>query len=192
MKAVVGLGNPGAEHAGTRHNTGFRVLSALVPLLPDASSSGRKKHYRYSVHLFAGEELLLVRPTTYMNRSGYAVRALVRGYPGLDLKDLLVVCDDLSLPLGRIRLRPGGSSGGHRGLESIGNMMETSDFPRLRLGIRPAQREFVPGVDYVDFVLSPFEKDEEPIAEEMVQTAARAITSWVGKGLDWTMSAYNA
>jgi PTH1 family peptidyl-tRNA hydrolase len=192
MRAVIGLGNPGAEYALSRHNIGFRVLAALNDRLLKPDYVSRRRFYRFSVHPLLNDEIALVRPTTYMNRSGFAVRAFLRLQKDLDLKDILVVCDDLSLPLGKIRLRPKGSSGGHKGLESIIQMIQTMDFPRLRLGIRPPDLEYIPGEEYADFVLSPFDVDEEPIVEEMVRTAASAALTWAANGIQRAMTLFNS
>ncbi|MHA2620544.1 MAG: aminoacyl-tRNA hydrolase [bacterium JZ-2024 1] len=192
MKAVFGLGNPGSEYENTRHNIGFRVLKALEAVLPAPERVERRRYYRSWLYRLSAQALWRVCPTTYMNRSGFAVRAFLRAHPGLGLENILVVCDDLALPLGSIRIRPKGSPGGHRGLESISNLLETTAFARLRIGIRPPHLDFVPGKDYVDFVLAPFEASEEPVVEAITETATRAVLSWATRGLQRTMSDFNA
>lgn len=192
MKVIFGLGNPGPEYRLTRHNLGFRVLDALRSYLLPPQLVQRRHYARCWLHRLPTEDLWRVRPSTFMNRSGFAVRAFLQAHPEADLDDILVVCDDLSLPLGTVRLRPKGSPGGHRGLESIVNLLKTMDFPRLRLGIRPPHLEYIAAENYSDFVLSPFEKHEEPIVEEMVQKAARVALSWATVGIQRTMSRFNS
>jgi PTH1 family peptidyl-tRNA hydrolase len=185
MKLIVGLGNPGRAYARTRHNLGFRVAERL------AESAGARFAPCEADALVAeaqveGETVLVIKPQTYMNLSGRAVGAIVRRY-AVPLDDLLVVLDDLDLRLGTIRIRRKGSSGGHRGLRSVIEALSSSDFPRLRLGIRPSG----PIGDTVRFVLSPFEPDEEPIVEEMIERAVAAARFWVREGIEKTMAVFN-
>ncbi len=184
-KLIVGLGNPGRAYARTRHNLGFRVVERLAEI---ASASFARREADALVAEAQMEEgtVLLVKPQTYMNLSGRAVGALVRRY-AVPLGNMLVVLDDLDLPLGTIRIRRKGSAGGHRGLQSVIEELSSSDFPRLRLGIRPS----VPIEDTVRFVLSPFEPDEELIVEKMLERAVAAAQLWVREGIEKAMAMFN-
>ncbi len=187
MKLIVGLGNPGPAYRRTRHNLGFRVVDRLAEDVGSACE-------RHEADALVGEAsvegipLLLAKPQTYMNHSGRAVEALVRRY-GVLPEDLLVILDDLALPLGTIRIRPRGSAGGHRGLHSVIEALSTEAFPRLRLGIRPLGASDI--ADVVAFVLSPFEPEEEPLVEEMIHRAVAAAKMWVCAGMEKTMAQFN-
>ena len=134
--------------------------------------------------------VVLARPQTYMNRSGWSVRCLVDLH-GVAPGDLLIVYDDIALPLGRLRARARGSAGGHRGMESILESLRTEEVPRLRLGVAPAEGE-APGGDLADFVLSPFSAEESAAAEELVGRAADAVVLWLAEGVEPAMNRYNA
>ncbi|HXF06858.1 MAG TPA: aminoacyl-tRNA hydrolase [Blastocatellia bacterium] len=186
MKAIVGLGNPGPDYARTRHNLGFLVVDALA-------EGARISLDRIECDAFVGRggvadvAVLLAKPRTFMNRSGDAVACLVSTY-ALEPADVLVVVDDLALPLGTIRLRRRGRSGGHNGLKSIIEALGTTDFPRLRLGIKPE----CPIEDTVAFVLSEFEEHEWPLVEAMIARAIEAITVFLREGIDAAMSRFNS
>ncbi|MFP4229150.1 MAG: aminoacyl-tRNA hydrolase [Salinivenus sp.] len=184
LRLVVGLGNPGSEYANTRHNVGFRVADALAERL-DASF----RHVK-SVMLARGEyknrELTIAKPLTYMNRSGNAVAGLCREHD-VSPAEMVVVVDDLHLPVGTIRLRPNGSSGGHNGLAHVAERLGTPDFPRLRVGIGS---DFADG-EQVDYVLSPFTRQQEPDVEAAVADAVAAILTAVRNDLDAAMNQYN-
>jgi len=186
MKAIVGLGNPGPAYARTRHNLGFRVVDRLAETL-GATVARREAQALIGMARAEGVSLLLVKPQTYMNLSGRAVREVVRRY-AIPVDELLVVLDDLDLPLGTIRLRRKGSAGGHRGLQSVIDALSRSDVPRLRLGIRPS----APIEDTVAFVLSPFEPEEEPIVEAMIERAVAAARLWAHEGIEKAMAEFNA
>ena len=193
VKLVVGLGNPGEWYAQTRHNLGWRVIDELARgwsfeceevrcgglLLVEgvASQDGPRR---------IGDSVELFKPLTYMNESGRAVADLT-DESGVAFEDVLVVLDDLNLPLGTLRMRAGGSAGGHRGLESVMLHMGTDQFPRLRLGIGPAPAARTGR----DFVLSPFDQEDLPLVERMIGQAARAAECWVKEGLEAAMSRYN-
>ncbi len=183
-RLIIGLGNPGSEYAHTRHNIGFRVADALADRL-DASF----RHVK-SVMLARGtykeQDLGIAKPLTYMNRSGNAVAGLCREHD-LSPDEILVVVDDLNLPVGTLRLRPGGSSGGHNGLSHVADRLGTTDFPRLRVGIGS---DFASG-EQVDYVLSPFTAQQEPKVEEAVLDAVAAILTAVREDLDAAMNQYN-
>ena len=199
MRLVVGLGNPGKEYAGTRHNIGFEVvdhLAARLGFTGSASEFDRQARSKFdglaldgAVYLpgGGGGKVLLLKPATYMNLSGRSVQAAMAFYQ-LAPADVLVVLDDLALPAGKIRLRPGGSDGGHNGLKDIQRALGTSQYPRLRLGI-DAPPQFVPGRDYV---LGRFSEAQREPVRQSIARACDAIVTWVDKGLERAMSAFNA
>jgi len=179
----VGLGNPGREYSHNRHNVGFQCVQA-VARRHSLAFSERRARARVARGKIEGQEVALARPQTFMNRSGQAVAGLVRAL-GLELQDLLVVYDDLDLPLGEIRLRPSGSPGGHHGLESIAALLGTA-FPRLRVGIgRPGDG------DVVSYVLGDFSPDEEKVLEETVPLVSQAIECYLKEGLEAAMNQFN-
>jgi PTH1 family peptidyl-tRNA hydrolase len=189
MIAVIGLGNPGHDYEWTRHNVGFMVADALSEVLRAEFEEG-KGDYLVAATEFDGTPILVVKPLTYMNNSGFAVADLVERYD-LDPKDILVVCDDFNLPLGKIRLRPKGSDGGHNGLYSIIYQLQTEEFPRVRCGIGVAE---VPGqhFDATSFVLSVFDQPEREIVRKMVEDARDAALCFCTEGIDAAMSRWNA
>ena len=184
MKIIVGLGNPGPEYKNTRHNIGYMVLEELAIRHPVEKQDAKFDALIGQIRM-GGEKVLLVKPLTYMNLSGRAVQPLVHWHK-LDLKDLIVVYDDMDLPLGRLRIRAGGGSGGHKGIKSIIERLSTPDFARIRLGIgRAAER------DAVDWVLGRFGPDEKDEAQCAVKRAADALEKWVTAGLESTMNTFN-
>lgn len=185
MKLVVGLGNPGKKYEGTRHNLGYAVLAELARRL-QVSSFKSKFDGELVETFFDGEKLLLLSPVTYMNNSGTSVRA-ARDFYGLSNEDLLVICDDLSLAVGKLRLRAGGSSGGQKGLEDIIRKLGSDDFPRLRIGIGSAP----PGWDAANYVLARFTSDELTVIEQTVAKAADAAACWIREGLAACMNRFN-
>ena len=181
---VVGLGNPGAEYRDTRHNVGFLVVEELARRW-GVSPRGAECNAR----LAARDGALLALPQTYMNRSGYAVRCLVERH-GIEPERVLVVLDEVALPLGKLRMRAGGSPGGHRGLESILESLQTDRVPRLRLGVRAGEAP-PNGEELVEFVLTPFAPEEREPVETMISRAADAAAHWVLEGVEATASRYN-
>ena len=185
MKLVVGLGNPGPRYANNRHNVGFQCVRRI------AVQYGSSRHKLISNALVTpvqirGIKVALARPLAFMNRSGRAVASLSRRY-AVALADLLVVYDDLDLPLGRIRLREGGGAGGHKGMLSIIDSLGGDSFPRLRIGIgRPAEDE--PS----DYVLSDFAPDEVSTVEATYELAIAAVESFVTGGIVVAMNTFNA
>lgn len=187
-RLVLGLGNPGPKYADTRHNLGFRVVDALAGRLGIAVDRTECNALIGGRRIGDAGEVLLAKPLTYMNRSGHAARCLVERR-GLEPPAVLVVYDEVSLPLGRLRLRPSGSPGGHRGMESVIASLRTEDVARLRLGIGPEGG--VPGEEMLDFVLEPFARDEREAAAEMVERAADACRVWIEQGGQAAMNRFN-
>lgn len=183
-RLIVGLGNPGRDYKGTRHNLGFDVVACLA-------KRWRIKLGRLHCNSLVGESkgIQLVAPQTYMNRSGYAVRCLVEG-DAVRPADILVVYDDTNLALGRLRLRSSGGPGGHRGMESIIQNLQTEAIPRLRIGVAPEGSE-MSGTDLVEFVLAAFSAAEEEMVKELIEKAADACESWLREGSEATMNRFN-
>ncbi len=181
----MGLGNPGAEYTNTRHNVGFRVVAALAEGLGTELVAGRGD-FVTGRGAFAGEEVRFVLPLTYMNASGRAVRQALDAMDA-DLADLLVICDDVHLPLGHLRLRRSGGDGGHNGLASIIESLGENSFARLRVGVDASPES----QDQADYVLEPFGEDELGTAEEMIKDAASAVVLVVREGLDAAMNQIN-
>lgn len=181
----MGLGNPEDRYFGTRHNVGFDVLDVVAYRLGASFSAGKGEFY-FAKTKHRAEDVLLQKPTTYMNLSGRAVVAAMQFYK-ISILDTLVICDDLNLALGAVRLRPSGSDGGHNGLKSI--ILETghSDFPRLRFGIG---NNFHKG-DQAGFVLSKFRSDEIPTVTDALQHSADAALSFIEHGISITMTKFN-
>ena len=186
MKIIVGLGNPGFSYRRTRHNLGFMVARALAERRGFRFRRGKFRS-SYAEGTMGKEQVALVRPMTFMNESGIAVAGSARHYDSA-AEDILVVCDDVDLDLGRLRLRRAGSAGGHRGLRSIINRLGTEKFPRLRLGIgRPS-----PDMDVMSYVLGVFRRGEWPVVHEMIDRAMQAIETWVYYGVDEAMNRFNS
>jgi PTH1 family peptidyl-tRNA hydrolase len=186
MKVVVGLGNPGKKYEDTRHNVGFRVAAELARR--HGAGTPRAKFQSEVVEgAFEQEKLLLMCPITYMNRSGASVLA-ARDFFKLDLSDLLVVCDDFSLPLAKIRIRAKGSSGGQKGLEDVIRRLGSNEFSRLRIGIGSPPEQW----DVADYVLSKFTTEERDEVDTAIQRAADAAEEWMREGIDKCMNHYNA
>jgi peptidyl-tRNA hydrolase, PTH1 family len=185
VKLVVGLGNPGRRYQGTRHNVGFAVLAELARRhgLGRPKSSFRGEVVEADL---AGTRALLLGPMTYMNNSGTSVQAAAGFYkvPG---EDLLVVCDDLNLPLGKLRVRIKGSSGGQKGLEDIIQRLATEDFPRLRIGIGSPPE----GWDATAYVLGRLTAEEKNEIDHAVLRAADAVVVWAREGIECCMNQYN-
>ncbi|CUT03387.1 aminoacyl-tRNA hydrolase [Candidatus Kryptobacter tengchongensis] len=185
MIAIFGLGNPGREYEMTRHNVGFMVVDEIAKKLEIDFKPG-KGDYLISPGKYKGSEFLLVKPLTYMNNSGIAVKDVVERFK-LDLKDVFVICDDLNLPLGVIRLRQKGSDGGHNGLYSVIYHLKTTDFPRLRCGIGNPEKMR----NMVDFVLSRFDDDEIDKLNEMIGQAVEATFCFISDGILTAMNRFN-
>lgn len=185
-KLVVGLGNPGTQYENTRHNIGFDCLQKLhqsIGSLP-VQSKFESKMVKGSLE---SQEVVLAWPLTYMNCSGRAVGQIARYYK-IPSESILVVCDDLSLPLGKLRMRKSGSSGGQKGLEDVLKALGTQDVPRLRIGIDPTPENR----QTVDYVLSKFSKKEREVVDESLGRALEAIQCWLKDGIDMAMNRFNA
>lgn len=184
-RLIIGLGNPGPDYENTRHNAGFMVVDRIAEQVgialrrEEAASILGEGRWR-------GRPIALAKPLTFMNRSGQAFQALRRRY-GLTPADILVIYDDIALPLGSIRLRERGSAGGHNGIQSIIDHLNSTDFPRLRVGIGDS---FSRG-GQVSFVLEPFRDEERPGAEESIATATEAALTFVRDGMLTAMNLYN-
>jgi len=185
IKFVVGLGNPGRRYHRTRHNVGFMVLKELRRRW-EFGRARSKFHARLWSGRIGPQGVALVAPQTYMNASGRAV-AEVMGFYRLPPALLLVVLDDLALPLGCIRARAGGSAGGHKGLTDVLDAVGTRQLPRLRVGIGSPP----PGTDAVEYVLSPFGKAEQEVIAKGIVRAADAVADWVTRGMTYVMNHYN-
>jgi PTH1 family peptidyl-tRNA hydrolase len=187
---VLGLGNPGAEYATTRHNVGFRVVEELARRRALALDR-LECNARVAMEVSDGgpPALLLAQPQTYMNRSGYAARCLLEVHR-LEPAAVLVVYDEINLPLGKLRLRRAGSPAGHRGMESVIENLRTDQIARLRLGVAPEDGPPA-GEDLAGFVLSPFAPEEAETASAMVARAADACETWLAAGAEAAMNRYN-
>jgi PTH1 family peptidyl-tRNA hydrolase len=186
MKVICGLGNPGERYRLTRHNVGFRVVDLLADRW-GLTGEGRVRDGAALLEARRPEPIgrvLLVKPLKYMNLSGGPLRAALRQTEVDVGNDLLVVADDIDLPLGRVRLRRSGSAGGHNGLRSIITTFGTDEFHRLRIGVGRAG-------EAVDHVLATFRPDERELADEMVQLGADAAEAWLGDGIDEAMNTFN-
>lgn len=185
MKLIVGLGNPGSQYAHTRHNVGAMAIDRLAQRhdLPPGKS---KFHSNLRDARIADHRCLLLQPMTYMNRSGRAVAQAMRFYK-LRPHDILILVDDVSLPLGRLRLRPAGSPGGHNGLADIQQHLATKDYPRLRIGIDSPQRQ-----PQRDYVLEPFSPQQRQTLDPTLDTVCDCVEAWLALGLEKAMSRFNA
>ena len=185
MKLIVGLGNPGRKYRGTRHNVGASVLAEIARTCGDGKAKS-KFHAMVVEAELGGQRALLVTPTTYMNNSGACVQEAKRFFK-IPNENLLIVCDDLNLPVAKLRLRPDGSAGGQKGLEDIIRRLGTEDFTRLRIGIGTPPE----GLEWADYVLSKFTKQEAPEIEEAIREAAGAVAVWAREGTEVCMNQYN-
>ncbi|HEX8339332.1 MAG TPA: aminoacyl-tRNA hydrolase [Tepidisphaeraceae bacterium] len=196
MKLIVGLGNPGKEYVGTRHNVGFDAIDRFAERMGWVSAGGfdRVAKTKFDALSYNGvlntaggdEKILLLKPTTYMNLSGRPVQAACAFY-GLTPADVLIVLDDLALPCGKLRLRAGGSSGGHNGLRDIEKMLATQAYPRLRIGIDAPP----PRIAGRDYVLGRWSDEQKKFLPSALDRAAGAIATWADAGIEKAMSLFN-
>lgn len=183
---MLALGNPGPEYAATRHNAGFLAGDALVARwrLPKFKRIGPALVSDGDV---AGEHVFVVKPQTYMNRSGIAARPLL-GRDDFDVaRDLLVLVDEFALPVGTFRIRPHGSAGGHNGLKSIEATLRSREYPRLRIGVGPLPE----GADWADYVLAPFEPDERETLDATLPRIVDCVACWMEEGIEAAMNRFN-
>ncbi len=183
---VVGLGNPGDKYEGTRHNVGFQVIDALAERA-DVPVQRLKHRALTNPAVLGGQKVLLLKPVTYMNLSGEAVADAAR-FHKIAPDHILVVCDDVSLPLGKLRIRRGGSAGGHNGLKNIIQHLSTDQFPRVKLGVGAKPH---PDYDMADWVLSRFAGQDRAAMDEAVRRAADAVESVLRDGPDRAMASFN-
>lgn len=185
MKVIVGLGNPGTKYAGTRHNIGFDTVTALAD-----KYSIKLKDKRFNGLIgegfIEGEKVMLVQPQTYMNLSGECV-GLIAGFYKLDAEDIIVICDDINLDTGRLRIRAKGSAGGHNGLKNIIAHLGTEAFPRIRIGVG----EKTEGWDLADYVLARFSGEDEATMRKAIKNAVGAVETWISYDIGKAMNLYN-
>ncbi len=184
MKLIVGLGNPGNEYVKTRHNAGFLLIDRLCEKL-GLTLDKNKCRALYGIYRHNGEKIIIAKPLTFMNLSGNAVSSLMHFY-GIGPEDLIVVHDDLDLPLGKLRLRSQGSSGGQKGMASIINALGTSKINRMRIGISNDKN-----IDTKDYVLGRFSKEDEAVLNEVLDKGADAMIYAFDHDYDLVMSKYN-
>ena len=190
-RLIVGLGNPGAKYDRTRHNIGFEVIDALAKSYPDVSLVENKRFQGIAGEFrSAGERTILLKPTTFMNISGQAVRAVLDWYK-LDPASVLVVYDDMDLPTGKLRLRLSGGAGGHNGMKSIIAHLGTQEFPRLRIGIGSTDKSGDKDSAVVSHVLGRFAPEDRKIVDAVIPMAVEAIDFSLRKGVERSMSLYN-
>ena len=185
MKLICGLGNVGKEYVYTRHNVGFRVAESIAEKIGCVFKSG-KGDYDFAKSTYEENEVLIIKPTTYMNLSGRALRHAMAFYK-ISILDILVICDDFAIPLGAIRLRAEGSDGGQNGLKNIIQELGRNDFARLRLGI--GDPKFKGSAS--DFVLSNFRPEEKEVVEETITQCREAALFFIKKGINQTISKFN-
>lgn len=189
---IVGLGNPGAKYDKTRHNIGFDLVDALAKRWGISFSDHRKfQGYFGEGFAYPGQKVRLLKPLTYMNRSGQSIRAVVDWYK-LPPESVLVVYDEMDLPLGRLRMRLSGSAGGHNGMKSAIAHLGTQNFPRLRLGIGKPKTPETPEKKTISHVLGRFSDDEAPLVAEVLYLAVDAVELSLKQGVEKAMSLYNS
>jgi PTH1 family peptidyl-tRNA hydrolase len=183
---IVGLGNPGSEYASHRHNVGFQIVEALADAHGLSFARHKKAKARVAEGRIGEQPVLLAKPQTFMNLSGKTVLRLSREHE-IPPERILIVCDDLDLPLGRLRMRPRGGSGGHKGLRSTIELLGSQDFARLRVGIdRPAG-----SLDPAEYVLQPFAEEDRTVIAETLDRAVEAVESWLSDGIVVAMDRFN-
>jgi peptidyl-tRNA hydrolase, PTH1 family len=186
MKLIVGLGNPGESYRDTKHNAGFGVTDRLAYKYNAKLKRRLFDKARTARLSMLKEDMVIVQPLTYMNLSGSCVSHFYKKLR-LQLKDLLIICDDINLPLGKMRIKPSGSAGGHNGLASIINSLGSEEFSRLRIGIGDGQ----PVEDLSGYVLSKFPEDDEERVNEIIDAAVSACETWIKDGIEAAMNKFN-
>jgi PTH1 family peptidyl-tRNA hydrolase len=182
---VVGLGNPGSKYHGTRHNVGYAVIDSLAAA-PGVGRAQERFQADIAEWMAGSDKVLLVKPLTFMNLSGRSVRQVLDFYQ-LPVEELLVVCDDVNLPLGKLRFRARGTHGGHNGLRDIQNHLGTTEYNRLRIGVDAPDQD-----EMVDHVLGRFKPGERAVIDEAVATAAQGVDLWIRDGIQKCMNQYNS
>ncbi|MCD7839626.1 MAG: aminoacyl-tRNA hydrolase [Erysipelotrichaceae bacterium] len=184
MKLIVGLGNPGKEYINTRHNVGFMVMDALSQEF-SVDINIKKFKGEYIKFKYKGEDIIFLKPLTYMNNSGESIIQCMHFFK-IDIDDLLVIYDDLDMPTGKLRLRETGGSGGHNGIKSIIAQTGTQNFKRIRIGIEKDKR-----INTIDYVLGKFTPLQQPLINEGVNKAVEAVKTYLDKGFNAAMNSYN-
>ena len=185
MYLIAGLGNPGTEYAATRHNIGFDMITYLCDEY-NISLRGRKGKALVGKGVIAGEQVLLAQPQTYMNLSGESIRALMDYYK-LDLEELIIICDDINLPVGQIRVRPKGSAGGHNGLKNIIQHLGTEEFTRVRIGVGAKPD----GSDLIKHVLGRFSREDDGMIRDVFALAEKALLAIMTESVSEAMNQVN-
>ena len=186
MYLIVGLGNPERKYDKTKHNVGFDAIDEIIDEF-DIPSSGISMKGMYGKGFVAGEKVMVMKPLTYMNLSGHAVRAYV-DYYGIDpASELIVIYDDVDIPAGQVRIRKKGSAGSHNGMKSIIQMLGDNNFARIRVGIGPKPEKW----DLADYVLAPFSKDDRQRVDEIIEEIPDIIKRILEDGIDIAMTAFN-
>lgn len=190
MKVIVGLGNPGREYAATRHNVGWWLIDHLADVWRfDGWKKDDKSHVANGV--VEGVKVRLVKPQTYMNLSGQALKNFVRRPFWSAARDLLIVVDEVQLPVGRIRIRSRGSAGGHNGLKSVEAALGSQDYARLRIGVGPSEERKGVYPNLADFVLAPFAKDEKEDILALMPQLTSTVETWLKEGAEKAMNLHN-
>lgn len=184
MKLIVGLGNPGKQYENTRHNIGFMFVDSLASALNTSFKLNKSLKSEIAEGIINNEKVIIIKPQTYMNLSGEAVRS-VQNYYKINIEDILVIYDDLALPTGKIRIRKNGSSGGHNGMNNIIELIKTQDIKRIRIGIDK------PNINQVDYVLGKFSVEEKIIIDNVTAKALDIIKSFITDSFDDFMNKFN-
>lgn len=185
MFLIAGLGNPGKKYEKTRHNMGFMTIDKLAEKHKVSVDKSKFKALVGEFNL-VGEKIILMKPQTYMNLSGEAIREAVNFYK-LDLKNVLVIYDDLDIPVGALRIRTAGSPGTHNGMRSVVSNLGSQKFPRIRIGIGNDEQR-----DIIDFVIGKLSKDDEEILNDTIESASLAVECFIAEGIDKAMNKYNS
>ncbi len=185
MRLVVGLGNPGPRYRDTRHNVGFQCVDAMAKKW-DIPVQERRAKAVLGIGRLAGQDIVLAKPRTFMNNSGEAVDYLLTRFAA-KAEELVIVYDEMELPLGRLRIRAAGSDGGHRGMRSIITTIKTQAFPRVRLGIGPTSEV----ENFVPYVLGQFSKDEAAVVSQVIGNAVAAVECMIEESIDAAMNRFN-
>lgn len=186
MYIIAGLGNPGRDYVNTRHNTGFEAIDAIASKF-NININKEKFKALYGDGSIAGEKVILLKPQTYMNLSGESIRDFVHWYK-IEPENVIVIYDDISLPVGKMRIRPKGSAGGHNGMKSIIYQLNTDIFPRIKIGVgSPENKDY----DLADYVLGKFTKEETEVLIKTVINASEAVETIIKNGTERAMAKYN-